>query len=441
MADASRTEPKVFDHYTVESILGHGAMGTVYLARDTRIGRRVALKTVRAADGSADPKMVAEFYKRLQREAELSGSIQHPNIVTLYEVGYDGDRISYLATEFVDGPSLKAVLQNGKLPVARAFAIAEDLLKGLSFAHEKKIVHRDLKPGNVLLSLRGGAKIADFGIARPERSDLTTSGAMIGTPNYMSPEQVQALPVTPQSDLFSVGVILYEMISGQRPFQAPNTSTVLYNIVHEDPKPVQQLEPSISPEEARFVHRLLAKKPKDRFTSAEEALRELMDITSRSTRAAAVAPPIAPPKARPFLRRRIPNGLFYGVAGALLLLLAAAAGRALTEIRRAPQVRIPSYRVAEFQQKKTMLANARLLQETGRTEESIEIYDDYLKRYPYSTAARDARDQARRELKQRIREEKRSDETAKVSQKSRRRTQSKEKPSVRKRLRDLFRRD
>ena len=181
-----------YGDYDVESFLGKGSIGKVYLARHRRIGRRVALKTVHLEQKFEDEEDRNEFYKRLQREAELCGSMQHPNVVTLYDVGYDGDLVSYLATEYVDGESLLARLRRTRpLPLDEALAhrrrpAARPRLRAL-----EGIIHRDIKPANILLTAEGQAKIADFGVARPLHSSLTATRSLVGTPNYMSPEQVK----------------------------------------------------------------------------------------------------------------------------------------------------------------------------------------------------------------------------------------------------------
>jgi serine/threonine protein kinase len=425
------TEPRNFDHYVIESILGRGAMGTVYLAKDVRIGRRVALKTVRIDQLADDADKHEEFYQRLQREAELSGSLQHPNIVTLYEVGYEGGRVSYLATEYVDGPSLKSILQNGKLSPSQAFSIVEEILLGLSYAHEKKIVHRDLKPGNVLLSVRGGAKIADFGIARREESDLTTTGTMMGTPSYMSPEQVKALNVTPQTDLFSLGVVIYEMLSGQRPFHAPNTSTVLYNIVHEEPRPIRELEPGVTEDEARFVHRLLEKKPKDRFANAEEAMAEVLRLKSLPrTLDDGITQRIYGDS---WLKKPIDARYFFGIPAALAILILLAISPAVAEMRKAPQIRFSRQQLTEFEQKRTTLDNARTLLDDGKYDESLALYNAYLTRYPYSLAAQEGRDEVLE-----AQQEKSDPGSGTTVTKKPRKKPAAQKPSIRQRMRRIF---
>src|SRR5947199_5541517 len=185
MTESAAPERPQYGEYEVEAVLGRGAMGMVYLARDRRIGRRVALKTVQIGQKFDDESDATEFLQRLQRAAEVCGSMQHPNIVTLYEPGYENNVISFLATEYVEGESLRDRLKRSKpLPLEDALRIGEDILRGLTYAHAKGVVHRDIKPANILLSTDGQAKIADFGIARPVDSTLTAVGSMLGTPNY-----------------------------------------------------------------------------------------------------------------------------------------------------------------------------------------------------------------------------------------------------------------
>ncbi|MBV9497534.1 MAG: serine/threonine protein kinase, partial [Acidobacteria bacterium] len=216
MPPLTASDPRQCGDYDVQSLLGKGSIGKVYLARHRRIGRYVALKVVHDSDHTfEDDEDRRDFYKRLQREAELCGALQHPNIVTLYDVGYDGERVAFLATEYVDGETLQARIKRMRpLPLGEALSISRDLLRGLTYAHAKGIIHRDIKPANILLTAEGQAKIADFGIARPLESSLTGINLLVGTPNYMSPEQVRSAPVTTRSDLFSAGVVLYEMLTG-----------------------------------------------------------------------------------------------------------------------------------------------------------------------------------------------------------------------------------
>src|SRR5438477_2973034 len=288
MGDLATETRRQFGEYEIESVLGKGAMGMVYLARDRRIGRRVALKTVQVQQQFDDESEATEFYQRLQREAEVCGAMQHPNIVTLYEPGYENNVISFLATEWVEGESLRDRLKRSKpLPLDDALRIGEDILRGLTYAHAKGVIHRDIKPANILLASDGQAKIADFGIARPAGSTLTQVGSMLGTPNYMSPEQVKCADVTARSDLFSVGVVLYEMLTGVKPFSAPDVSGILRNVVERVPLLASEVNKDVPEPIAQFVAHLFAKNPEDRFATAGEALADLETLRGKM--------PTAPP--------------------------------------------------------------------------------------------------------------------------------------------------
>src|SRR5688500_5794690 len=279
MTDLAGDVRKNYGPYEVEGVLGRGAMGMAYLARDRRIGRKVALKTVHVEERFEDESEASEFYKRLQREAELCGSLQHPNIVTLYEPGYDNDVIAWLATEYIDGESLRDRMKKRKpLPITEALRIAEDIVRGLAFAHSKGIVQRDVKPANILLRAAGGAKIADFGIARPLASNLTAVGEMLGTPSYMSPEEVKCTAVTARSDLFSAGAVLYEMATGVKAFAASDVSGILRNVVETEPRPAHEVHNQVPPALWTFLKRLLAKDPEQRFPTAAVALQDLQSI-------------------------------------------------------------------------------------------------------------------------------------------------------------------
>jgi tRNA A-37 threonylcarbamoyl transferase component Bud32 len=416
MPDAVPNDRRNFGQYDVESILGRGAMGLVYLARDRRIGRKVALKTVQLDQKFEDESEADEFYKRLQREAEVVGSMQHPNIVTLYEPGYENNVISYLATEYVDGESLKDRLKRSKpLPLDEALRTGEDILRGLAYAHSKGIIHRDIKPANILLSSDGQAKLADFGISRPVDSDLTAVGSMLGTPNYMSPEQVKCAPVTTKSDLFAVGIVMYEMLTGVKPFHGPDVSTILRNVVERDPPLASASNHSVPDVIGNFVARLFRKAPEQRFESAAVALAELQKLRA-SPLPAAVPEAMSPEMEIATLsnattentedttsgaatrRQRVPSGLFWAViAGFLIpLTLWAAAIRMQTDARPAGFI-APTQR-QEFATKKHLLKNARALATAGRYDESLKAYDDYITRYPASPAAADERSDVTKRL-------------------------------------------
>ncbi|MDQ6799229.1 MAG: protein kinase [Acidobacteriota bacterium] len=361
-------------HYEVIHLLGKGAMGSVYLARDQRIGRRVALKVIHLSPKAFEDATGAnDFYRRLQREAEVCGSLLHPNIVALYEVGYQGERVSYLAMEYVEGETLLD-LQRRSLPALThdvVLRIAADVLRGLEYAHGKGIIHRDIKPANILISIDGVSKIADFGIARPLESSMTRAGSLMGTPNYMSPEQVLGDEMTPKADLFSVGVMLHELLTGNKPFAASDLTTTLNNVVYQPAPPIPGAI-------GDFVAALLAKTPENRPT-ASEALACVSSLQATAT----------PPR---LSRANDRSRLKWWVMAAVALLLIAALA-IINQPRSPATVAVdPMQPVAA---KRRALAEAQSLFDQGRYKESAQAYEAYLKKYPQSTVAQEGRDRAR----------------------------------------------
>lgn len=371
-----------FGPYEVEKLLGRGAMGTVYLARDRRIGRRVALKTISISpqqlDDSTSPE---EFYSRLQREAEVVGSLVHPNIVALYEAGYEDGRISYLAMEYVEGRTLLDRMRERGAPLepATALRIIDDVLRGLAHAHARGIIHRDIKPANILITTDGVAKIADFGIARPQNSSLTAAGALLGTPNYMSPEQVLGHPLTQKADVFSTGVMLFEMLTGVKPFAAGDLTGTLHNILRADVPHASDLNPAVPKSAAAVVARMVSKEPALR-PDAEETKRDLRRTDVLASPQGAKKPHIAL------------------LSGAALLIVTVVAILLASRPAEQPAVQIPPAQLREFDDKRREIDRAEQAMQAGRYQEALDRYNAYLAKYPASTVAVDGRDRAKQAL-------------------------------------------
>lgn len=273
---SSAEMPKKLGRYEIVRELGKGAMGVVYEGRDPNIGRRVAIKTARA-DVMQDSPVADEMMTRFLREAQAAGVLNHPNIITIFDADVE-EGIAYIAMEFVEGGDLRQ-LMNTRLDhdVPRAVEIAATICEALASAHDQGIVHRDIKPANVMISPRGTLKIADFGIAHVSDSTLTQDGAMIGTPHYMSPEQFMGQKPDGRSDLFSVGVILYEMLTGEKPFSGEALSTVMHHVIKTTPVPPDELNFNVSPVLGQVVMKTIAKRPAGRYADGRAmaaALRE-----------------------------------------------------------------------------------------------------------------------------------------------------------------------
>jgi serine/threonine protein kinase len=263
--------------YEVESELGRGSMGVVYLARDPDLERLVAVKTILLPPGLGTEQRT-EFAERFQREAKLAGGLTHPGIVTIYEYDRGVERDApYMVMEYVPGRSLEEIFRSeGRLPVDQAFAIVSHLATALEAAHAAGIVHRDIKPANILLRKGdSAAKITDFGVARFHDSSLTRAGGCIGSPAYMAPEQFRGGPVDARADLFALAVVLYEAITGTRPFRGEDPLTIASSVLHDEPVPVSAAADWVSPSFDRFFSRALAKDPADRFPDAATFRREL----------------------------------------------------------------------------------------------------------------------------------------------------------------------
>ena len=257
--------------YEIVGELGRGAMGVVYKALDPTIGRTVALKTMRLDVHGLDAE---EMVRRFQNEARAAGVLNHPNIVTIYDAGEE-DGIFYIAMEFIEGTTLHELLaEKHVLPTDEVVQISRQICRGLDYAHSNGIVHRDVKPANIMLTPNGTVKIMDFGIAK-SGGQVTNTGQVLGTPNYMAPEQVKGRPLDGRSDLFSLGVILYEMLTGEKPFVGQNVTTIIYKIVNETPITPRDLDVTVHPGLNAIVTKALAKAPDDRYQSGAELIRDL----------------------------------------------------------------------------------------------------------------------------------------------------------------------
>jgi eukaryotic-like serine/threonine-protein kinase len=343
----------VGERYRLLRRIGVGGMADVWCADDRMLDRQVALKFLHERFAQDE-----QFIERFRREASAAAGLQHPNIVGVYDRGEHEGR-HYIAMEYVEGASLKDLIARG-LSVGEAVEIVRQVLAAARFAHERGIIHRDLKPQNVLIDREGRARVTDFGIARKGESEITQTGSVLGTAQYLSPEQAQGLEVTAASDLYSVGVLLYEALTGGVPFEADSPVTVALKQVSEQPRPPRELNPAISPALEMVVLSALAKDPAERFRSADEFLRALdaadadpsgaglaaalPAAAAGATAPTALAPPPAsagggdagrdgPERDRWMTPRRA------ALLGVLILALAAVAAYALT---RPEQVRVPT---------------------------------------------------------------------------------------------------
>jgi len=279
--------------YKILSELGRGAMGVVYRAEDPMLNRTVAIKTILM---SAEAQERAEYEARFYQEAKAAGGLNHPNIITIHDIGREGDT-AYMAMELLDGVELRELMKQGRMALALALDIAAQVADGLAFAHERGVVHRDIKPANVMILRGRQAKIMDFGIARVKVSDVKTqTGAVLGSPKYMSPEQVTGLRADHRSDIFSLGIIIYELASGEAPFSAPTITSLMNAIATATPAPPSAVDATLPPVLDLIVARALEKAPDARYQSAAEIAADLRGCLERLGQGQRAAPvPAAPP--------------------------------------------------------------------------------------------------------------------------------------------------
>ncbi len=322
---------QTFDHYEIQSRLGAGGMGEVYLARDLRLDRLVAIKVLPASFASDEQRL-----KRFIHEAKVTSSLNHPNIGHLYEIG-QADNATYLALEYVDGPTLSKRLAQGPLPLPELLELAAQAADALAEAHTHGVLHRDLKPDNLMIDRRGQLKVLDFGLARVDLKAgtdvsetrtqmLTDPGTVMGTPQYMSPEQALGRPLDARSDLFSFGVVLYQMATGAIPFQGNTAPEITDAILHQAPTQPVRLNPRIPPELERIILRSIEKDPALRYQTALDLRADLKRLKRDSESGQQASAPPPPPARR--------NGPI--IAGAMVIFIALCVG-AFIAIRTGPR--------------------------------------------------------------------------------------------------------
>jgi serine/threonine-protein kinase len=293
-------DPKVIGRYEIVEELGRGAMGSVFKARDPAVGRIVALKTIHttALEGAQSEEYRTRFY----REARASGVLAHPGIVPVFDVGDDAG-VPFLVMEFVDGRNLADVIKKGeRYTLDRVCEIVQQVAEALGYAHRQGVIHRDIKPANILMTSKAvygseRPRITDFGIAKLASSDITTTGQLLGTPSFMPPEQFTGSPIDGRADLFSLGVILYSLATGEQPFPGETMTAVSYKVVYTEPIPPAKLNPAIPARYEALILKALAKSPSDRFQTGEEMAQELASMRVGSGTTISPSANFAPPPA------------------------------------------------------------------------------------------------------------------------------------------------
>ncbi|PYQ01858.1 MAG: hypothetical protein DMF82_18030, partial [Acidobacteria bacterium] len=268
--------PQTIGRYQVLTSIGYGAMGAVYKAFDPLIKRTLAIKTIRLDIPRGSPQY-RSFIDRFYHEARISGTLSHPNIVTLFDIGEENG-LPYLAMEFVEGQTISSILERGeRFPPEKVIALVSQIASAVDYAHSKGVIHRDIKPSNLILYEGERVKVTDFGIAKLVDAEMTQSGTLLGTPSYMSPEQAMGDKLDGRSDIFSLGVCAFEMLSGEQPFPGTNVTSILYKLVHVDPIEPANLEMNgLVPQKWHEVFsRVLAKKPDDRYQTASDFVQDL----------------------------------------------------------------------------------------------------------------------------------------------------------------------
>lgn len=298
------TQPAQLGRYDVVAEIGRGAMGVVYRAVDPMLERTVAIKTINMA---LDPGEMEHYEKRFTIEARAAGGLNHPNIVIIYDIGRSGD-LAYMAMEYLEGRELKELITGNEITPERALDIAALVADGLAYAHAHEVVHRDVKPANIMILKDGRVKITDFGIARMRTADVRTqTGVVLGSPRYLSPEQVLGKRCDARADTFSLGVILYEMVTGQAPFNGIDVNSLMFQIVNFTPPPPSSVNRSLPAMLDLIIAKALAKNAEDRYAGIAELAADLracrqqgMSVTPTTATAVTTAPRMIPDPTDPF---------------------------------------------------------------------------------------------------------------------------------------------
>ncbi|MFH1487286.1 MAG: serine/threonine-protein kinase, partial [Pseudomonadota bacterium] len=271
---------KKLGRYEILGELGKGSMGVVYKALDPKINRLLAIKTIRFSD-EFDEDIIQEIKERFFREAEIAGKLSHPSIVTIYDVGEFQD-LTYMAMEFLEGNDLEDFISKKTLlPFRKVLEIVGRVAEALDFAHKAEVIHRDVKPANIMLLNNGAVKVTDFGIAKAISSSRTKTGVILGTPNYMSPEQIMGQKIDQRSDIFSLGVLFYQLLTGETPFHGDNLSALLYQITQVKQPSVRNFNPKIPKVCEQIVDKALAKNPEERFKTAGDLAKFIKVLASK----------------------------------------------------------------------------------------------------------------------------------------------------------------
>ena len=266
--EVSQSKPSLGRYEIIEE-LGRGAMGIVYKGRDPKLNRVTAIKTIRFTD-DFDEEQAAKIREQFYREAEVVAKLSHPNIVTIYDVGEDLD-LSYLAMEYLEGENLEAFARKDNLmPIRKGIDVTAQVCDALAYAHSHGIVHRDIKPANIMILKNGLVKVTDFGIARATATSKTRTGVIKGTPYYMSPEQISGMKVDGRSDIFSLGIVFYHLLTGELPFGGENLAAIMYQITTVEPEPPTKHNPKIYKAAVAIVNRALEKSLESRYQNAKQ---------------------------------------------------------------------------------------------------------------------------------------------------------------------------